>query len=93
MYAWLRTALGIGTLAEGLVRMELRLMALEAEAVRLSALAAQHDATAAKAVMAADLAQRAERRAARLTAGAAWQRGVGDGRRVGLEDDLETLDT
>ena len=70
-----------------------RLEALEHECARLAAEAAQHSAVAAKAVLAADLAQRAERRAREAMArpGAGW--GVGDGRRVGLEDDLETLDT
>ena len=90
---WLRRLLGITALADGQVRMAERLEALEAECARLAALAAAHDATAAKAVLAADLAQRAERRAQRVTAEWRAAGGVGDGRRVGLDIDLETLDT
>lgn len=90
---WLRKVCGVSVLAEGQLRMSERLVALEAECARLAVLAAQHDATAAKAVMAADLAQRAERRAQRLAASVGAERGVRDGRRVGLDIDLETLDT
>jgi len=80
-------------IAADCARLAQRVEALEHECARLAAEAAQHSAVAAKAVMAAELAQRAERRlrAAAARPAAGW--GVGDGRRVGLEDDLETLDT
>ena len=76
-------------MAGTLERMARTVDALEAEVAGLRAECKQAEA---KCVLAAELAQRAERRAAEH-AMAAGGRGVGDGRRVGLDNDIETLDT
>ena len=94
----LRMALGVPALAQELEAQAARLEALEALATQHSATLGAHDATAAKAVLAADLAQRAERRVLRLVrgdggAGRVAGGGVGDRGRVGLDSDIETLDT
>jgi hypothetical protein len=76
-------------MAGSVERMARTVDALEAE---LAGLREECKQAAAKCVLAAELAQRAEKRAA-SHAEAAGRRGVGDGRRVGLDNDIVTLDT